>query len=144
MRVNESGSMATFVIVGLVLAALVVGGIYAVQQRKDKAPSPSPVAVKSSASPAKSTPAGTSASPSQKPQSPSSVAPAKPSPSVSHAPSPKPTPVAVVPHTSTAPMPQTGPNDTILSAVMLATFSGMAVAYVRSIQARRQLSHQVD
>lgn len=152
-RINERGSMITFVVVGLVLAALVVGGIYAVQNRNEK-PSPSTPVVVTTTPQTVSPSASPSTAPSKKPQasSPSATVSPKPNPSPSRSPSPSSSqnpqssrsPVAAVPHTGTAPLPQTGPSDDIFRGLMLATLVGISVAYVRSFRLHLQSSAQVD
>lgn len=120
VRAHESGSLAIFVIVGLVLAALIVGGVYTIQ-KKDRQSTPQPTAspsvVRSPSTSSRPT------SPSQKPQ------PTR-SPSVKNP-------------SGNNPLPATGPSDTIVGILMLAGFVGVAIAYVRSRGALR-FAYQVD
>lgn len=117
-RTNQGGSVVTFLIVGGILVAVVVGGIYAVQRRSQETPSPSPVVSTSpSASPS---PAGTSVpNPTTNPGSQSTQPPAS------------------VPQGST--IPSTGPSDDFISVVAFAVLSGLLVAYVRSRRSRLRL-----
>jgi hypothetical protein len=124
-RTHESGSLATFLVVGLVLAVLVIGGVYTLQKKGQHAPS------KPTASPT------VAKSPSKSPQ-----------PAPSHKPTP-PKPVATPSHGPIAkapngnPLPATGPSDNFVSILMLAGLVGLAIAYVRSRTAR-QFAYQLD
>lgn len=125
-RTHESGSLATFLVVGLVLAVLVIGGVYTLQKKSPHTPSKpsaSPSVVKSPSSPVPT--------PTQKPKSPSPAA--KPSQA----------PIAKAPSGSGNPLPATGPSDNFVSILMFAGLVGLAVAYVRS-RAARQFAYQVD
>ena len=133
-RTNQGGSVVSFVVVGVVLVALVIGGVYMLQHRgggdtpdvaKTNSPAPAPSA-SSSSSPVPSTS-----------KSPAPLKSAQPTPPSS---SPKSTP-------STAPvpenMPATGPSDLLPSGIMIAVLLGMAVSYAQSRSARkRALQHQ--
>ena len=138
MRTKESGSLVTFLVVGLALAALVIGGVYTLQ-KKPQQPLPSPVA---------STP--TDKKPTSSPSSkPSTAAPASPRPTPSQKPKASPSPV--VPSRAPSPsnpkgnpLPETGPSEDFLaSTLVFAGLVGTAVAYVRSRNALR-LAQQVD
>ena len=127
-RTNEGGSVVSFLVVGVILTALVLGGIFFVQQRNqgpEVAVSPSPIP---SSTPSSSQTANPSPSKSPSP-SPSS----SPKPSSSPVPSSHPT-------TGTAPtanLPTTGPvEDIIALTVPSALLMGTTVAYIRSRKTR--------
>jgi len=118
-RTNEGGSVISFIVVGVVLAAIVVGGIYVVQKRGENAPAASPVATSPSPSPAASD------------STPPAVAPGtQPSPSPSKSSSASPLPSTGVP------LPHTGPSDDIVGAVGFAVLLGVVIAYLRSYKFR--------
>ena len=125
-RTNQGGSVVSFVVIGVVLVALVIGGIYMLQHRggtdtpevaKTNSPVPAPSASSSSA------PA---------PSSSKSPAPSKsvqPTPSSSPAPSTGPVPEN---------MPATGPSDILSGGVMAAILLGVVVSYTQSRSARKR------
>lgn len=126
MRTNQGGSVASFVIVGIVLVALVAGGIYTLRHRTatdtptgvgTNSPAPSPVSSDSKApTPSKSA----SPSPSASPQ-----------PTESPAPTPAPTD-----------MPATGPSDLLSSGIIGAILIGSLTSYAQSRRARHQTFNQ--
>ena len=117
---NQGGSVATFVVVGVVLAAFVIGGVYLLQKRNQDGQKTGPVAVSTTPSPT-STPKAT--------KSPTS-SPAKPAPSKTPASKPS----QNIP--TTASLPTTGPTEDFLGAFMLASLAGVAAAYLRSYRVR--------
>lgn len=128
-RTREGGSVATFVVVALVFAALVIGGVFIVQKSGQEAPTKPP-----GATPQPSTPVAKSPSPS-------------PAPKKTQKPSPAPT--IRPPVTGTAPsqpLPKTGPSDDMVGIVMFAILVGMVTAYGRSRTHRATYfySQQVD
>jgi hypothetical protein len=126
-RLNEGGSLGAFLVIGLVLAVLVVGGVYLVS-RPAQSPQSTPVATKKP-SPSKSVAV------SKAPQ---------PSPTKSKAPSSgSHGPIAKAPPKTAAPLPATGPTEDMVSISMLGILVGFMIAYVRSTREWRLL-HQVD
>lgn len=118
-RTNQGGSVASFIVVGVILAAVVVAGIYFVNQRNQ-----APTNTGTPASPVASSPSSPNnpaPSPSQSPQS--TPQPVQPSP---QAPQP---PVA---NHNEAPLPATGPSEDFLGLIGLALLVGMAISYARS------------
>lgn len=126
---NQGGSVATFVVVGVVLAAFVIGGVYLLQKRSQDGKKTSPVAVSTAPSPT-NTPKATKA--------PSS--PAKPAPSKTPTPKPSPSTTSNIP--TTASLPTTGPTEDFIGAFMLASLAGVAAAYLRSYRVR--YGHQTE
>lgn len=114
-RTKEGGSVVTFAVVAVVLAALVIGGIYTVQKSGEK-PAPSSEVAKSPAS--SSAPTTTS------------------QPTPSKTPSPSQAPVKTAPRTGTAPLPATGPTDNLVHLLMIASLVGVTSAYIQSYRAR--------
>ena len=106
-RTRQGGSVAAFVIVGIILAVLVIGGVYTVRKGgQGSSPSPS-----------------VATSPSTAPSNSPHTTPSK---------SPSPSPAQKAPSTGTAPLPTTGPEDNVISTVMIAVLVGVATAYVQS------------
>ncbi len=138
---KQGGSVVTFIVVGVVLAIVVVGGVYMVQKRSQDSAKPAPVAVKSNTA----TPSPTK-SPVKSPTTTPKVTPkasTAPSPVVSPSRPPMPSPTVTakpVPSTKVAPntdkLPVTGPEDTIVNAAILAILAGSVVAYLRSFRVR--------
>lgn len=116
-RTKEGGSVATFVVVAIILTILVVGGVFVVQKTGPKKPvSPPGVTV-----------------------SPSSPVAKSPSPKPSPKTSPAPAPTIRPPVTGTAPvqpLPTTGPSDDWAQILMFAVLVGMTTAYWQSRQYR--------
>lgn len=132
-RTNQGGSVVSFLIVGVVLAVITLGGIYLVQQRNNNSAQPSP----SSSSPSPvPPPASQATSPSVTPspsKSPSPSVSPKPSTSASPAPTSHPT-------TGTAPasgLPATGPaDDLVLTAIPSALLLAVIIGYLKSYKTR--------
>lgn len=134
-RANQGGSVVSFIVIGIVLVALVAGGIYLLQHRdsntqtgpistKSTSPSPSTVAVKPSSS----------ASPS-----------ASPSPSKSTAAQPPATNQKTdsgANKVPVQPLPKTGPSDLTAGGFVAAILAASAASFVQSVRARRNLFHQ--
>lgn len=112
-RTNRGGSLATFIVVSIILTILVVGGVFIAQKSGPGQPkSPPGVTTKPTGPVAKSP----SLKPSQKP-------------------SPSPAPTIRPPVTGTvpaAPLPKTGPSDSWLNILMFAVLVGMTTAYIQS------------
>ncbi|MDB5176903.1 MAG: hypothetical protein JWN75_571 [Candidatus Saccharibacteria bacterium] len=118
-RTNEGGSVISFIAIGVVLTALVVGGIYVVQKRGENAPA--------IASP--------TAAPSVSP-TPESSPPAVSSPTTTPAPSKAATPSKSPLPSTGVPLPKTGPSDDLLGATGFAILLGVVIAYLRSYKFR--------
>lgn len=122
---NQGGSILSFLIIGGVLIALLIGGAYFVQQRSaqpatDKAPTATqPVAQPNDAADKKDTPATDDKKVAVEPNK---EEPKKEAPTA--------TPQPVTP--PTAQLPQTGPAETLGSLLGIGLLSGMIVAYGRS------------
>ena len=131
-RTNQGGSVVSFVVVGIVLVALVIGGVYMLQHRGGDTPE---VAKTNSPAPAPSASSSNSPVPSTS-KSPAPSKSAQPTPSSS----PKP-----VPSAAPAPenMPATGPSDILPGGIAAAILLGVTVSYAQSRSARkRALQHQ--
>ncbi len=118
-RTNQGGSVVSFLVVGIILVGLVIGGIYAVQKRGGNAPT-TPVVTTSPA-------ASTSATPS-------------PAPSKTASPSAQPSqpPAPTQGGAKTSPLPATGPSDNLPAAVAFAILLGIVISYVQSRRVRYQ------
>ncbi len=132
-RTKEGGSVVSFAVIGIVLIAVVVGGIYIVQKRGENTKVAGPV----SSSPA--------ASPSGKPSTgvPTPPPPSTKPPGVTTTPPP----VSTTPHVTSSPnqsIPQTGPEDYMPGGAVFAVLVGMTVAYVNSKRQLRAALSQVD
>jgi NhaP-type Na+/H+ or K+/H+ antiporter len=112
-RTSEGGSVISFIVIGVVLAAIVVGGIYVVQKRGENAP----VATSPSPSPTASTE-----------QAPPAVSSPSPTPGTGKSPS--------SPSTKGGTLPSTGPSDDLMGAVGFAILLGVIIAYLRSYKFR--------
>ena len=121
-RTNQGGSVVSFVVVGIVLVALVAGGIYVLQHRSG---TDSTEVTKTSNSPAPSTAAPSGNTPAPTPSS--SVQPVPSSPKAPDMTS-EPTPAS---------MPATGPSDILPGGIMVAILLGLVVAYMQSRQVRK-------
>lgn len=112
-RTKEGGSVATFVIVAIILTILLVGGVFIVQKTGPEKPkSPPGVTVQ-----------------------PSSPVTKSPSPKPSQKTSPSPAPTIRPPVTGTAPaqpLPKTGPSDSWMNIFMFAILVGMTTGYWQS------------
>src|SRR5687767_5868781 len=118
-RTGQGGSVLGFIIGAIVLAFLLVSGVYFMNRQSDSTrPAPSvPVEIPEPEQPA----------PAPQPNQPE------------HSENPAPQAPVQLPSQSAAPheIPQTGSRETLFSGIILATLGGTAVAYVRS---RRQFS----
>lgn len=127
-RTNQGGSVVSFLVVGAILALVVLGTIYTVQNRNsDPQPSPSPSVSQSGTpqAPQESTPANPTATPTPTPTS---------TPRSSAQPS--------NPPASTDNLPATGPaDDLVMLSLPIALLVGSAVAYARS---RQDASHRLN
>ena len=127
VRTNQGGSVLSFIVIGVAMALLLIGGAYFVRQQIDQPVSQGPVK--------------TPEQPKPQPQKPEQ--PAKPTPSPTPPRVEKPAPPTSLPQTPVVPtptpnseLPKTGPVETtsVLVALLLLTLAG--VSYIRS---RRQL-----
>jgi len=125
-RTNQSGSVVSFLVIGAILAIVVIGAIYTVQNRNnDPKPSPSPSVSQSSG-------------PELPGQSPSTTPTASPVPSRTPTASSQP----ATPPATTDNLPATGPaDDLVMLSLPIAALVGMSVAYVRS---RHDASHRLN
>ncbi len=123
-RINQGGSVVSYIVVGVVLVALVVGGVYLLQHRT----------ANDTAKVAKTTTVSPSPSPSSTPAS-------SPSPSLAPAPA-----TTSKPSASSAPtasrMPVTGPSDLMPAGIVIAILTGLGVSFTQSLLGRRNTSHQ--
>lgn len=137
-RTNQGGSVASFLVVGVVLVAITLGGIFFVQQRNESgrvatSPTPSPSIPGGSPSATQTPPQSSSPSTSSSPK-PS----ASPKPSSSSKPSTSPVPTSH-PSTGTAPasdLPATGPTEGLLAVVPAALLIGAIIGYLKSYRIR--------
>jgi hypothetical protein len=112
VRTKEGGSVLGFVLIGVVLLALFLGGVYFVRQQTANPPEatqPQPV-------PEEETPAP---QPNEEQPQPSEPAPASPDTSAQ------------------GHLPQSGPKEAIGTALAISALAGVGLAYVRS---RRQIT----
>lgn len=116
-RSNQGGSILSFLIIGSILAVLLIGGVYFVQQRKSH-PAPAPTATKPSM---QSNDKAKKVVDEPKKDTPAQEAPKK------EAPTPATPPASE--------LPKTGTTETISSVIGAGLLSGMIVAYVRSRRA---------
>jgi hypothetical protein len=114
-RTGQGGSVLGFVIGSVILAALLIGGVYYIHQQNNTAPVPTPQ------QPPTQTP-----SPQETPKPKQ-----KDSGSNQSQPAPTQMPSNGGPIASHE-LPQTGPVESFATAVILALVSGVAVSYVRS------------
>jgi len=123
-RTKEGGSVLGFVVIGIIMAALLVGGVYAIRQLTAQ---PEPTAGPQEPAPTPSEPDQSekqnkqNENKSEKQQSSDNKQTTQPE--------------ATKPSSGSdqaKELPQTGPHETLLAAVMLATLSIVAVSYVRS------------
>lgn len=119
VRTNQGGSVLGFIIIGIAMALLLIGGAYFVRQQIDQPVSQGPVK--------------TPEQPKPQPQKPE---PAKPTPTPTPPHVEKPTPPASLPQTPaptpSSELPKTGPAETagVLIAILFLTLA--SVSYVRS------------
>lgn len=119
VRTDQGGSVLGFVVIGIVMAVLLVGGIFAMQQGR-VTPSPAPAPQQPNEPPADQKPAEKPSEEKEKP-----------------APAPQPAPAQLPSNGPMHEMPQTGPVETMASAIAVLLVSGVLIAYIRS---RRQLA----
>lgn len=129
VRINQAGSVANFIIIGVVLVVLTAGVIYAVRQTDAPAPRETPVATQ---------PEKTAEAPKQddKPQD------SKPTPDEAEstpAPTPAPEESPAVAAPTVAAIPQTGPVDTAFQLVAIGAIVVAIVGFVRSRTLRSSL-----
>lgn len=124
-RTKQSGSMVSFLIVGVVLVGLIASGLYILNRRH--------TADTTHKDPIATTNKVSTSPESSKPTVSSSVTPV-PSKSSTPAPQAQKQPATTPPAGS--PLPQTGPSDNLLSSLALATLLGVTVAYVQSRRLR--------
>ncbi len=122
MQTRQSGSVVSFLLVGVVLVGLVAGGIYVLQKRSNDTPPDSPATTHKPAEPSSTSDKKPEKTPAK--TSPSSTP--KQTPSKSAAPSPVP---------GAATIPDTGPSDIIPAGTMFAVLFGTTIAYVQSRKA---------
>lgn len=127
-RTNQGGSVASFLVIGVILAVITLGGIYFVQHRQQsQAPTPAPSVAQSPSADTKTPGTSTSPSPSVKPST-------SPKPSASPSPSTVP---SETPQTGV--LPATGPaDDLLLSALPIVLLTGVTAAYAQSRYLRRK------
>lgn len=126
---RQNGSVATFTVVGVVLALCVVGGIFLIQKRSQESSNPASVAVNTrSTSPEPSKSPVASSSPKATPKSSKTASPA---PSKTKTPQSSPA-ARTTPVSTDDKLPVTGPEDSLGGALMLASLVGVLVAYIRS------------
>lgn len=119
-RSNQGGSILSFLIIGGILAVLLIGGAYFVQQRASRpATTPAPTATQPSTQPG----AQSNDKDKKVAEEPKKDAPAK------EAPKQDTTTQATPP---AAELPKTGAAETVSSVLGAGLLSGMIVAYVRS------------
>ena len=161
-RTNQGGSVLTFVIVGVVLAAMVVGGVYLLRQRGEQARGSQPTVGQTDTNKQQGQPA---AKPSEenkdkKPETNNNSSQTKPEeekPSTEGSAQPQnsgntqipatgqPAPPATEQQSGTRPnvatgtpvdhsgaLPQTGPFDTALQLLAAGTLTALVIAYIRS------------
>lgn len=154
-RTNQGGSILTFVIVGVVLAAMVVGGVYLLRQRGEQARTPQPVIGQAdNKDKQQSQPSAQSNSDKdKKPESSTNTSQTKPEekpasegtgsntqvPTAGQATQPATSDTATKPNVATGSpidhsgtLPQTGPFDTALQLLAAGTLTAFVIAYIRS------------
>jgi hypothetical protein len=130
-QTKQSGSVASFLVVGLVLVALVGGGIYLLKHRSD---TNSIKVAKTSTLPSASV--STTVTPKKS---------SKPSPHSTPIPTPviKTTqPAAKSSAPTPATMPVTGPSDLMPAGIVMAILVSSAASFVQSERARRRVFNQ--
>lgn len=131
---RQTGSVASYIIIGVLLIAVLVGGVFAIRhfltgnQSSQSTPAPEPTPVKTS------TPAQPAAPDSQQNQ-----AQAPPPEASSRQQANTPAPSSTIPQTGPSALPHTGPVESITAAFMGAILGGFAVAYLRSERERQSL-----
>lgn len=130
-RTNQGGSVVAFVIIGVVLASVVGGGVYLVNQRNKQTTTQQPSTSQPSTDNQESSTGSTQNQPSSQAQN-------NPG-STSGAQNPPTTGVTQTPQTATtSQLPATGPADTLVSLIAITSLTATATAYVRSKTRKRQ------
>lgn len=126
VRTDQGGSVLGFVVIGIVMAALLVGGIFVMQRQNTPRPTPTPQQP-------------TQQPEEQKPVEKPSEQKEKPAPAPQPAPQQDQQTPAQLPsnNVTSHEMPQTGPVETLASAIAVLFVSGAVISYVRS---RRSLA----
>ena len=121
-RTNQGGSVISFVIVGVVLASVVAGGVYLVNQRNKQNTTKQP----------------TTSQPSTTPQGANNKPASQPTPTPANNPSSSTPTSGPQPQPTNGHLPTSGPNDALFQLFALSILVGLATAYVRSQISRRQ------
>jgi len=149
---RQAGGAITFVIIGVVLAALFGGALlFSKQQGRTASTAQSPSIAQDEAANNKDAPSEPVQSPTETPVTPEPATPVTPVAPVQNTPAPTPAPASSAPSTTTMPttgpsnIAETGPADTLLFAVALALLAAGMTAYVRSARALREhaLNHSL-
>lgn len=129
VRTNQGGSVLSFVIIGVVLVALFVGGAFGVRYllKPQTSSTGGGTAVTPAPSPKDNRPRTDDSNKSQ-------ATPAVPAPQTSqnNPPSSNPTPATPAPSNTKAQLPTTGPADTLATIIAVASLSSVTAAYVQS------------
>jgi len=154
-RTNQGGSVLAFVIVGVVFAAMVVGGVYLLRQRGEQArtapviaqnntdkqqpqPSGQPAEEKDKKPETNTPPAQTKPEAEKKPASESDTKPQIPAtgqvtpPATEQPTGTRPNVASGAPIDHSGALPQTGPLDTALQLLAMGTLTALVIAYIRS------------
>ncbi|QQG50724.1 MAG: LPXTG cell wall anchor domain-containing protein [Candidatus Saccharibacteria bacterium] len=114
VRTNQGGSVLSFVIIGVILAAILVGGVYMVRQQTSQPSGEAPQEVVEE--PPATTPTEETEKEAEKPQ--------------------KEEPVQQTPQTEKeVELPQTGPAESLVSLIAIALLGFTATSYLRSRRA---------
>lgn len=124
-QTRQGGSSLVFIIIGVLLAALLVGGVYVLRQQTAQKPAPAPQSQE------KPTPAVSETQKDKKKEEKSANETASPQKETSKEESS----TQSTPTASAAELPQTGGTETIGMMLSLAVSSGVIVAYIRSRRA---------
>ncbi len=119
---SQGGSVAGFLIVGAVLLALALGGVYFIQQRDNNV----------------TTNTGSSSSPKVSKDTAKDKSEETPSSKNQNSSS------TVDDNSSRRSLPETGPMDSLYNLVAIATLTGFAVAYIQSNAKQRTLNTDVE
>lgn len=128
-QVRQSGSVVSFLIVGIVLVGLVTGGLYMLhRQGTDRSMPNGPVAT-------------TSNKPASSPSQQAETSPSK-SPAPSKSTKPESSKSPTVPTAPRTPLPETGPADNMLSGIAFAILLGVSIAYIQSRRASAEILYR--
>jgi cytoskeletal protein RodZ len=127
-RTNEGGSVVTFVIVGVVLAAVVAGGVYLVNQRGEDKRTNQPTPTSQNQPSGQTSNPTTTPSPTQSQPKPNTGSQA---PKTGQSTTPT-TGVNSSASTSDGHLPTTGPVDNGIRLIALSILIGTATAYIQS------------